>query len=92
MQTSEHDVIIAGGGPTGLMLAGELALAGVSRADCERQRKRAPDVIFGTPRCGRKANSGEDWRARRESARHSDLLPFGAREASRIARLAVITC
>jgi NADH dehydrogenase FAD-containing subunit len=25
---SEHSVVIAGGGPTGLMLAGELALAG----------------------------------------------------------------
>jgi 2-polyprenyl-6-methoxyphenol hydroxylase-like FAD-dependent oxidoreductase len=27
--TKEHAVLIAGGGPTGLMLAGELALAGV---------------------------------------------------------------
>ena len=26
---TEHAVVIAGGGPTGLMLAGELALAGV---------------------------------------------------------------
>jgi 3-(3-hydroxy-phenyl)propionate hydroxylase len=29
---SEHGVVIAGGGPTGLMLAGELALAGVDVA------------------------------------------------------------
>jgi len=37
MQISEHDVIIAGGGPTGLMLAGELALAGVDVAIVERR-------------------------------------------------------
>ena len=34
---SEHDVVIAGGGPTGLMLAGELALAGVDVAIVERR-------------------------------------------------------
>ena len=28
---TDHAVVIAGGGPTGLMLAGELALAGVDR-------------------------------------------------------------
>src|SRR6202041_2545539 len=33
----EHAVIIAGGGPTGLMLAGELALAGVDVAIVERR-------------------------------------------------------
>jgi len=32
----EHAVVIAGGGPTGLMLAGELALAGVDVAIVER--------------------------------------------------------
>ena len=34
---SEHAVVIAGGGPTGLMLAGELALAGVDVAIVERR-------------------------------------------------------
>ena len=34
---SEHSVVIAGGGPTGLMLAGELALAGVDVAIVERR-------------------------------------------------------
>jgi 2-polyprenyl-6-methoxyphenol hydroxylase-like FAD-dependent oxidoreductase len=34
---SEHAVVIVGGGPTGLMLAGELALAGVDVAVIERR-------------------------------------------------------
>src|SRR4029079_13772755 len=34
---SEHAVVIAGGGPTGLMLAAELALAGVDVAIVERR-------------------------------------------------------
>lgn len=37
MLRSEHAVVIAGGGPTGLMLAGELALAGVDVAIVERR-------------------------------------------------------
>ena len=35
MAVAEHAVVIAGGGPTGLMLAGELALAGVAVAIVE---------------------------------------------------------
>ena len=37
---TEHAVAIAGGGPTGLMLAGELALAGVDVAIVERRASR----------------------------------------------------
>ena len=37
----EHDVVIVGGGPTGLMLAGELALAGVDVAIVERRANQA---------------------------------------------------
>ena len=37
MVMTEHAVVIAGGGPTGLMLAGELALAGVDVAIVERR-------------------------------------------------------
>jgi 2-polyprenyl-6-methoxyphenol hydroxylase-like FAD-dependent oxidoreductase len=37
MALTEHAVVIAGGGPTGLMLAGELALAGVDVAIVERR-------------------------------------------------------
>lgn len=40
MQISGHEVIIAGGGPTGLMLAGELALAGVDVAIVEKRLSR----------------------------------------------------
>jgi 2-polyprenyl-6-methoxyphenol hydroxylase-like FAD-dependent oxidoreductase len=42
---TEHPVVIAGGGPTGLMLAGELALAGVDVAIVER---RASQELAGT--------------------------------------------
>lgn len=42
---TEHAVVIAGGGPTGLMLAGELALAGVNVAIVER---RANQDIVGS--------------------------------------------
>jgi len=41
MATREHSVVIAGGGPTGLMLAGELALAGVDVAIIERRESQA---------------------------------------------------
>jgi 3-(3-hydroxy-phenyl)propionate hydroxylase len=34
---NEYAVVIGGGGPTGLMLAGELALAGVEVAIVERR-------------------------------------------------------
>ena len=34
---TSHSVVIAGGGPTGLMLAGELALAGVDVVIVERR-------------------------------------------------------
>ena len=34
---TEHTVVIVGAGPTGLMLAGELALAGVDVAVLERR-------------------------------------------------------
>src|SRR6266853_2444590 len=42
---TEHAVVIAGGGPTGLMLAGELALAGIDVAIVER---RAAQELAGT--------------------------------------------
>ena len=42
---TEHAVVIAGGGPTGLMLAGELALAGVDVAIVER---RASQDLIGS--------------------------------------------
>jgi 3-(3-hydroxy-phenyl)propionate hydroxylase len=44
----DHAVVIAGGGPTGLMLAGELALAGVDVAIVERR----PDQTLAGHRAG----------------------------------------
>ena len=45
---TEHAVVIAGGGPTGLMLAGELALAGVDVVIVERR----PDQELAGSRAG----------------------------------------
>jgi 3-(3-hydroxy-phenyl)propionate hydroxylase len=45
MAMTEHAVVIAGGGPTGLMLAAELALAGVDVAIVER---RANQELIGS--------------------------------------------
>jgi 2-polyprenyl-6-methoxyphenol hydroxylase-like FAD-dependent oxidoreductase len=42
---TDHSVVIAGGGPTGLMLAGELALAGIDVAIVER---RASQDLVGS--------------------------------------------
>src|SRR5687768_16082856 len=40
MTNTKHTVVIAGGGPTGLMLAGELALAHVDVAIVERRENQ----------------------------------------------------
>ena len=40
---SEHAVVVAGGGPTGMMLAGELALAGIDVAIVERRLSQEVD-------------------------------------------------
>ncbi len=48
MAVTEHAVVIAGGGPTGVMLAGELALAGVDVAIVER----SPNRDLGGSRAG----------------------------------------
>ncbi|HEV2760476.1 MAG TPA: FAD-dependent monooxygenase [Acidimicrobiales bacterium] len=45
---TEHAVVIAGGGPTGLMLAGELALAGIDVGIVERR----PDQVVDGSRAG----------------------------------------
>src|SRR5882762_1929651 len=42
---AEHAVVVAGGGPTGMMLAGELALAGIDVAIVER---RASQDLVGS--------------------------------------------
>src|ERR687884_198032 len=42
-----HAVVIAGGGPTGLMLAGELALAGLAGVDVAIVERRASQDLIG---------------------------------------------
>ncbi len=46
---AEHAVVVVGGGPTGLMLGGELALAGVDVAIVER---RADQGLIGARALG----------------------------------------
>ena len=48
MRTTEHAVVIAGGGPAGMMLAAELALAKVDVAVVERR----PDHVLAGSRAG----------------------------------------
>src|ERR687884_2576 len=43
-----HAVVIAGGGPTGLMLAGELALAGLAGVDVAIVERRASQDLIGS--------------------------------------------
>lgn len=53
---TRHDVVIAGGGPTGLMLAGELALAGIDVVIVER---RAMQNVMGSRASGLHARTLE---------------------------------
>ena len=53
---SEHVVVIVGAGPTGMMLAGELALAGVEVVILER---RATQEVIGTRALGQNARTIE---------------------------------
>ena len=46
---AEQAVVVAGGGPTGLMLAGELALAGVDVVIVERRASQALAGSRGRP-------------------------------------------
>jgi hypothetical protein len=55
---TEHAVVIAGGGPTGLMPAGELALAGVDVAIVERRASQdLPGSRAGDPQHARSKSS-----------------------------------
>jgi 3-(3-hydroxy-phenyl)propionate hydroxylase len=54
---TDHAVVIVGGGPTGLMLAGELALAGVNVAIVER---RASQDLIGSRAGGLHARTIEE--------------------------------
>src|SRR5262245_61876536 len=66
MRQAKHAVVIAGGGPTGLMLAGELALAGVDVAIAER---RASQDLIGSRAGGLHARTIEGLDQRGIAAR-----------------------
>ena len=67
---TEHAVVIAGGGPTGLMLAGELALAGIDVVIVERRASQDLDGI------ARRRSSLPHHRGAR-SAWHRGTVPRG---------------
>ena len=89
---TDHGVVIAGGGPTGLMLAGELALAGVDVAVVER---RASQALAGSRAGGLQSRTIEildqrgiadrflseeyvaRWRVRQRPFGHSATFPPG---------------
>ena len=70
---TEHAVVIAGAGPTGLMLAGELALAGVDVAIVERRPSSGP------PRLARRRSAIAHDRGPRP-ARNRRSVPVGGTE------------
>ena len=67
---TEHAVVIAGGGPTGLMLAGELTLAGIDVVIVERRTSQDLDGIAS------RGSSLSHHRGAR-SAWHRGALPLG---------------
>ena len=76
---TEHAVLIAGGGPTGLMLAGELALAGVEVAIIER---RTSQELAGSRAGGLHSRTIEIKRTSPDSlldTYHDERYPVAAR-------------
>ena len=84
MAVTEHAVVIAGGGPTGLMLAGELALAGVDVASSSGARARSSPAraraacTRGRSRCSTSAGSptASSPRARRSQVAGFSMIPL----------------
>jgi 2-polyprenyl-6-methoxyphenol hydroxylase-like FAD-dependent oxidoreductase len=69
--TMQHDVVIAGAGPTGLMLAAELALAGVKSVILERRPNQELDVS------GLAAFSHARWKSWTSAGLSIDSWPRG---------------
>ena len=95
---SEHAVVIAGGGPTGLMLAGELALAGIdvvdrraARRDQELDGSRAGGLHARTIEVLDQRGIAERFLAGGAGARRSPASP-ASRSTSATSRPATATC
>jgi 2-polyprenyl-6-methoxyphenol hydroxylase-like FAD-dependent oxidoreductase len=61
MYASEHQIVIAGGGPTELMLAGELALGGVDVAIVERRVNQDVESSRQRPESASDRDSRPAW-------------------------------
>ena len=98
---TEHAVVIAGGGPTGLMLAGELALAGVDVAIVERRASqelagsragglhaRTIEVLDQRGIADRFLSQGQRLRSRGSPAIRLDISDFPTRHNYGLALLA----
>jgi len=76
---TEHALVIAGGGPTGIMLAGELALAGVDVAVVERRANQGLVGSRGWP-------ARSHHRGSRPARDRRSLPRAGPRDAGRAVR------
>ncbi|VTZ51264.1 hypothetical protein MPC4_340020 [Methylocella tundrae] len=101
MQISDHPVVVVGGGPSGLMLAGELALAGVDVAIVERRpsqdvaSSRAGGLHSRTIEVFDQRGIADRFLAERQKAQatgfagvHFDLSGFPTRHPYRLCRTA----
>ena len=69
LHEAKHAVVIVGGGPTGMMLAAELALAGVEAVVLERRQNA--ETESSRARAGGHAARFADQASRQRSAAHA---------------------
>ena len=81
MRVMDADVIVVGAGPTGLMLAGELRLAGVRPLVLERRleprRSRGPTASRPDPAAAALPGPAEPARSSQPEPPPAPIFPFG---------------